>query len=47
MLQHLSLPGIRRIIMAEVQTMAIDLVDVFVNDSCLFDEFLAHRLGQL
>lgn len=37
--------ALRRIILSEVDTMAIDLVTVFENSSVLFDEFIAHRLG--
>jgi len=39
--------ALRRIILAEVPTMAIDIVNVEDNDSVLFDEFLAHRMGLL
>ncbi|MDI6723556.1 MAG: DNA-directed RNA polymerase subunit D [Methanobacterium sp.] len=37
--------AIRRICTVEVSTMAIDTVSIFKNDSTLFDEVLAHRLG--
>lgn len=39
--------ALRRIMMAEVPTMAIEIVNVLDNDSVLFDEFLAHRMGLL
>ena len=37
--------SLRRIIISEVPTMAIDMVQVTENTSPLFDEFVVHRLG--
>jgi hypothetical protein len=37
--------GLRRILLSEIPTMAIDLVEIEKNSSVLTDEFLAHRLG--
>lgn len=37
--------ALRRIMICETPTMAIDLVEIEQNSSVLFDEFLAHRIG--
>lgn len=37
--------AIRRICMVEVPTMAVEDVEIYKNDSRIFDEVLAHRLG--
>ena len=37
--------ALRRIMISEVPTMAIEWVDFKKNDSALYDEILAHRLG--
>ena len=39
--------AIRRIATVEVPTMAIETVEILKNDAKIFDEALAHRLGQV
>lgn len=47
-LRHVDLAfanSLRRVILSEIPTMAIDLVEVKKNTSVLADEFICHRLG--
>ncbi|EOA90994.1 RNA polymerase II subunit 3 [Exserohilum turcicum] len=37
--------ALRRVMLAEIPTLAIDVVEVFDNTSVLADEFVCHRLG--
>lgn len=37
--------ALRRIMLAEVPTLAVDMVEIHNNTTALNDEFIAHRLG--
>lgn len=37
--------SLRRAIIAEVPTLAIEVVDIEINDTMLHDEFIVHRMG--
>mmetsp|Transcript_105033 Transcript_105033/g.338684 ORF Transcript_105033/g.338684 Transcript_105033/m.338684 type:complete len:349 (-) Transcript_105033:75-1121(-) len=39
--------AVRRIILAEIPSMAIEIVNIDDNETSLFDEFIAHRMGLL
>lgn len=39
--------SLRRVMLAEVPTMSIEIVNIIENETVLFDEFLAHRMGLL
>ncbi|WP_461866461.1 DNA-directed RNA polymerase subunit D [Thermococcus sp.] len=44
---HTFANALRRAIIGEVPTFAVDEVEFFENDSALFDEILAHRLAMI
>ncbi|SBS91979.1 DNA-directed RNA polymerase II subunit RPB3, putative (RPB3), partial [Plasmodium ovale curtisi] len=37
--------ALRRIMLSEVPTLAVDIVNVYENTSPFHDEFIAHRIG--
>ena len=37
--------ALRRVMIAEVPTMAFDKIEIYANSTVLFDEFLSHRIG--
>ncbi|MFB6245259.1 MAG: hypothetical protein ABEJ03_02835 [Candidatus Nanohaloarchaea archaeon] len=39
--------SLRRTVLSKVPTLAVQHVDITVNESALFDEMLAHRIGQV
>ncbi|MAG21975.1 MAG: DNA-directed RNA polymerase subunit D [Candidatus Diapherotrites archaeon] len=39
--------SIRRTVMRDVPTLAVENVAIYENDSVMFDEFVSHRLGML
>jgi len=39
--------SLRRAMLADIATVAIDMVEIETNTTVLADEFLAHRLGQV
>lgn len=42
-----TMNALRRIVLSEVPTLAIDELSIYENNGVLFDEFLAHRLGMV
>ena len=39
--------SLRRVMISEIPTMAIEWIDVYENNSALFDEVISHRLGMM
>lgn len=44
---HSFANSLRRTLIADVPTLAIDMVEIMVNTTVLSDEFLSHRLGMV